>query len=221
MRRLTTRRRGGFTLIEILVVCLILGTLIAIGRGSYKRAIDSTRAANHKANVASLAITMETYAGENDARVPKPPFKNKAFTAKDVGLDDYMVEGKMPGNPYPNSGKGHDTAVVRGSFFYATDDSLTWVSRPNGGVGTLKTGTWPKLEGSPPPNAELPTQGMFSEVPVTDNSKDMQGAVVYESDGSSFLMYGLGAIIPRSGQSGTYYHNTGVRTNLQDKVQSQ
>ncbi len=212
--------RGGFTLLEILVVVLIIGTLISIGRVTYKRAIDSTRAASHRANVASLAISLESYAGENDSRIPKPPFYNKAFTAKDVGLADYMVEGKMPPNPYPNSGIGHSKAIVRGSFFYATSEQQSWVSRPNGGVGTLKTGTWPKMGASPAPGAELPAPGAFTEVPTTD-AKDLQGAVIYDSDGSSFVMYGLGALIPRSTAAGKYYLNTGVRTNLQDKVQSQ
>lgn len=221
--RMKTKRRSGFTLLEILVVVLIIGTLMGIAKGAYKRAIDSSRAANHKASVVSLAMTVETYAGENDSRVPKPPFKNKAFTAKEVGLDDYMVEGKMPGNPYPNTGEGHGAGVVRASFFYATDDELTWVSRPNGGVGQLRAGTWPKLETGVPaaPTADFPPQAAFSEVPIADNSKDMQGAVIYESDGSSFVMYGLGAVIPRSGQSSKYYHNTSVRTNLQEKVQNQ
>ena len=213
--------RGGFTLIEILVVCLIMGTLIAISRGTYKRAIDTTRATNHRANVAALAITMETYAGENDSRLPKPPYLNKAFTAQEIGLEDYMIEGKMPPNPFPNSGAGHGAKVVRGSFFYATDQELTWVARANGGVGAITTGTWPKLVEAEPTTGELPAAGAFAEVPITDDAKDMQGAVIYESDGSSFVMYGLGAIIPRGGRAGKYYHNTGVRTNLQDKVQSQ
>lgn len=220
MRRRPAAARRGFTLLEILVVTLIIGTLLTIAKTGYKRAIDNTRATNHRANVAALSITLESYAGENDARIPKPPVLEKAFTAKDVGLTDYMVEGKMPPNPYPNTGAGHGADVVRGSFFYATSQQLTWVSRPPGGVGALATGTWPKLTAASPAPGEFPAPAAVAEVPIQGN-KDMQGAVMYESDGSNYVMYGLGAVIPRAGRSGKYYLNTGVRTNLPEKVQNQ
>ena len=43
----------------------------------------------------------------------------------------------------------------------------------------------------------------------------------YESDGLTYVMYGLGNIIPRSTSSSNYYYNTGIRTNIPEKVQSQ
>ena len=219
MRALFWNRRRGFTLLEAMVVSLVMGTLMAIGKALYKRAIDTTRAANHKANVNALSINLETYASENQANFPKAPAFNRPFTAIEAGLTEYMADGKMPTNPYYNTGRGHGT-IPTAAFFYAKEEPQTWVSRPQGGVGSIETGTWPKFQDSAPTTGSLPEKGAVAECPITEDI-DMMGAVMYESDGQNYVLYGLGNVVPRSTSSNMYYLNTGVRTNIPEKVQSQ
>lgn len=220
MRRMVWNRRRGFTLIEIMVVVVVIGILGSIGKVLYKRAIDQTRAANHKANVNSLAINLETYASENHATFPKPPVLDQPFNAVEAGLTEYTMDGKMPSNPYYNTGFGHTNGIPSATFFYSKSSPQTWVSRPQGGVGTIETGTWPKFQESAQPTGAFPEKGTVSECPITEPI-DMMGAVMYEADGQNYVLYGLGNIVPRSTPSNVYYLSTGVRTNIPEKIQNQ
>ena len=57
---------GGFTLVELLVVMLILGLLAAIAIPSFFNQRDKAKDADAKADVRTAQTAMETYATDND-----------------------------------------------------------------------------------------------------------------------------------------------------------
>ena len=80
MSRFTTRRRkGGFTLIEIMIVVLIIGILLAIAVPNFMKARESSRT---KACVANLK--------QIDAAIEQWAMDNKATGTTDVALADLV-----------------------------------------------------------------------------------------------------------------------------------
>ena len=64
-----SRGEGGFTLVELLVVMLILGLLAAIAIPSFFNQRDKARDADAKSSVRTAQTAMETYADRQPGRV--------------------------------------------------------------------------------------------------------------------------------------------------------
>lgn len=65
MSRFTVRRRKGFTLIEIMIVVLIIGILLAIAIPNFMRARETSRAKSCCANLKQIETGKEQYAMDN------------------------------------------------------------------------------------------------------------------------------------------------------------
>lgn len=66
MSRIAIRRRkGGFTLIEIMIVVLIIGILLAIAIPNFMRARESSRAKSCVANLKQIETAKEQWAMDN------------------------------------------------------------------------------------------------------------------------------------------------------------
>lgn len=64
------KQRRGFTLVEMLVVVAIIGVLLALALGGYKRAITSARMAQCTSNLHNIGIAFQQYTGENNNFFP-------------------------------------------------------------------------------------------------------------------------------------------------------
>ncbi len=64
------RRQAGFTLIELMVVILIIGILVAIAVPNYLGATDRARVSSVKANAHNVQVMLETYSVDNKSQYP-------------------------------------------------------------------------------------------------------------------------------------------------------
>jgi prepilin-type N-terminal cleavage/methylation domain-containing protein len=69
-------RRGGFTLIELMVVVTIIGVLISLMFPIYSTAMRSVQEANCQGNIAQLAKVMQAYCLANNGYFPYVGFKD-------------------------------------------------------------------------------------------------------------------------------------------------
>ena len=65
MKSVTMRSSGGFTLIEMMIVVLIIGILVAIAYPSYVEHVQRSRIAEATATLADLRIRMERFFQDN------------------------------------------------------------------------------------------------------------------------------------------------------------
>jgi general secretion pathway protein G len=66
-RVLSDRPDAGFTLVEILIVLALIGTLAAISIPSYLRALDKARSTRAIADIKNIALTISAYESQNQA----------------------------------------------------------------------------------------------------------------------------------------------------------
>jgi type IV pilus assembly protein PilA len=76
--------QGGFTLVELLVVMLILGLLAAIAIPSFFNQRDKARDADAKAEARTAQTAMETYATDNGGRYVSPAPANATPAAQEL-----------------------------------------------------------------------------------------------------------------------------------------
>jgi general secretion pathway protein G len=62
--------QAGFTLIELMVVIVIIGILIAIALPNYIGSTDRARLANVKSNAHTVQLMLETYSADNRNQYP-------------------------------------------------------------------------------------------------------------------------------------------------------
>jgi prepilin-type N-terminal cleavage/methylation domain-containing protein/prepilin-type processing-associated H-X9-DG protein len=91
------RRRGGFTLLELLIVIGIIATLVAILLPAIGRARESARRTNCMSNLRTLGHAMVMYTQEFKGRLPNgnPPMTPADYDATNavlVGLNDTYVK---------------------------------------------------------------------------------------------------------------------------------
>ena len=70
MIQISSSKRTGFTLVEILVVIAIIGVLAALLFAVFSRAREKGRSASCQNNLRQIAIAMQQYVGDNDGAFP-------------------------------------------------------------------------------------------------------------------------------------------------------
>lgn len=97
------RRKGGFTLIEIMIVVLIIGILLAIAVPNFMKARESSRT---KACVANLK--------QIDAAIEQWAMDNRKAGGDDVSMDDLTAgaEPYITNSPICPSGGKYEVSTV-------------------------------------------------------------------------------------------------------------
>ncbi len=107
MKNANTSRLGGFTLVELLVVVLIVGILAAVALAQYQVAVAKARYAELISMVTAVKNAEEVHYMANGSYT-------KDLTALDIDI---------PYEHRPDSGG----IYKKGDFYVATDSASTWV----------------------------------------------------------------------------------------------
>jgi type IV pilus assembly protein PilA len=139
---------GGFTLVELLVVMLILGLLAAIAIPSFFNQRDKAADADAKAGVRTAQTAMETYATDNDNSYTGVAAAGTELKTIEETLNDYDITVSYPsGSAYRlavESTTGTSFSITRqtgGTTVYTCDDP--------GAGGCPEGGEWAGTEPTP------------------------------------------------------------------------
>jgi prepilin-type N-terminal cleavage/methylation domain-containing protein len=89
------KRRGGFTLIEIMIVVLIIAVLLAIAIPNFLRARESSRAKSCQGNLRQIETAKEQWAMDNK--------KGSTDSPTGANLSPDYIKGSMPTCPSDGS----------------------------------------------------------------------------------------------------------------------
>lgn len=109
MRMLTKKRDKGFTLIEIMIVVLIIGVLLAIAVPNFMNARETSRAKACVSNLKQIDAAKEQWAMDHNA--------NNGDAVVDSEVDGYIKAGAPAcpsGGSYTYSAVGTDPACSIG-----------------------------------------------------------------------------------------------------------
>jgi type II secretion system protein G len=116
----TTRRQGGFTLIEILIVIVILAILAAIAIPAYMTQRGKAKNAAVREGIHSIQIGVQSYALDNGDSYP--PAVNTSAALVDAKGNPYVDQ--WPKNPV--SGAPMKDSTSQGDYSYSSGSTTTF-----------------------------------------------------------------------------------------------
>jgi type IV pilus assembly protein PilA len=135
---------GGFTLVELLVVMLILGLLAAIAIPSFFNQRDKAKDSDAKAGVRTAQTAIETYATDNDGSYTGAT--EAALEAIEPTLKDAGDGGTITVTP-TGTGKGYTVSVQSDTgndfnIIRADSGQTTYTCTTGGTAGCPTGGSW-------------------------------------------------------------------------------
>lgn len=124
-----TKKNGGFTLVEILIVVVILGILAAIVIPQFTQASTEAREASLRSNLQSVRSQIELYKIQHNDEAPDT---NLTFVAQMIGRTDQdgtaNAAGEfgpylqaLPINPFTSDNELNATFLLGDDWTYAVD----------------------------------------------------------------------------------------------------
>jgi len=113
------KRKYGFTLTELLVVCVILGFVVVIAVPRFMDSYASSRLKVFDANIKEIKTALENYKTESGIN---------AVSFYPLKLDDLQsILVKTPINPYTNKSMLSSTITEAGIFYKPIDDGANYI----------------------------------------------------------------------------------------------